>query len=145
MRDEDEKFEVICDKKDGEMNLSVFEIKRKKTWLVMYRFFHHSNETFYSLKNGIGFIGGEGVLFEVNFSVTAPTTENGSFVESNVYINLVDDKDEKKIIKMGNVTLGKVAMLGKEFQDFEKLLMSIQLPADAKEGEYKGMITITLD
>jgi hypothetical protein len=145
VRDEDEKFEVICDKKDGEMELSVFEIKKKRTWVVVYSFLHHSNETFYSLRNGIGFIGGEGVLFEVNFSITAPTTENGTFTESNVYVNVVDGKSEKKVVKMGNVTLGKVAVIGKEFQDFEKLLMSIQLPDNAKKGEYEGMITITLD
>ncbi len=145
MKDEKEKFEVICEEKDGELNLSVFEMKDMKTWIVLYRFFHNSGKTFYSLKNGIGFVGGEGALFELSFSVTAPKSNDGSFVESNVFINLIDGKEKKKILKMGSVTLGKMSVVGKGFKEFEKLLMSIQLPPSAKEGEYEGMVTVTLD
>jgi hypothetical protein len=143
--DEQKDFDIVCKKKDGEMELSVFEIKERETWVVMYRFFHDSITNFYALKDGIGFIGGKGGLFKVSFSVTAPTMSKNEFVESNVFVNLIDEGENKEIMKIGNVTVGKALIVGEGFQKIEKLLVSVQLSEKAKTGEYEGMMTISLD
>ena len=150
MKEDEEKFEVACEKKDGEMELSVFEIQKERTWIVKYSFEREEDKTFYSLKEGISLIGGLGVSLKFFFTVSAPTLspKDGEFAKANVYVNFINGTFPNvggKILKIGNVAVGKMTFRGRGFQSFGKLFLTVQIPEDSKDERYTGMMTITLE
>ncbi len=150
MKEDEEKFEVTCEKKDGEIGLRVFEIQKEHTWVVEYSFEREKGKTFYSLKEGISLIGGIGVSLNFFFTVLAPTLslKDRRFAQTNVYVNFINGTFPNvvgRILKMGNVAVRKMTFKGRGFQSFGKLFLTVQVPEDSKGKKYTGMITITLE
>ena len=145
----DSEFTVLCDKEDNEISLSVFEIKKRRSWLITYSFEHKESgeKVVYSLQKGIEIIGnirGSRVLF----TVVSPTwSKETKFALANMSVKFLENANfNEKVCTAGAVTIGELDFKNVAFVgNFGKIMVSIQLSKDARAGVYSGMITITLD